>query len=360
MLSSLGSIINSSKNSSIGIDIGTSSIKIVHLSGSTEKVVLENFVIARLKEGLIQNSNQIIAGKQIAQIIKVAMEKGGIKSGTISFSIPTFSSFSSFITLPRSDEENLASKVEIEARKYIPVPLSEVSLGWEIVPDNYKPRSMEIKSQEKIIKILLMAVSKDIIQKYEAIARSAGLNLGSMEVETFSLIRCLIGQDKTPSLIIDIGSRVSNLMIVTEGFLRGSSSIDVGGGEVTEAVARGMGVDFIRAEALKKEWGVDNPQVAELITPVILRIVQGIKKAIESYEKNNPSKKMEKIILIGGTSKMKGFKEYLKKELNLKIEDGNSLKLVSVEKLVEPLVQKFKDELAVAVGIALSGMENLQ
>jgi type IV pilus assembly protein PilM len=339
---------------SVGVDIGTSSIKVVHLGFSNEKPFLKNFVIARLKEGSIQTSNQIIAGKQVSKILTLALQRSGINSKDVSFSIPAFSSFVSFMIIPKVPENEIISKVEAEAKRLIPVPLSEVSLGWEIVEENQKIKSVGMKAKgEDEMKILLMAVSKDTIAKYEAIARASKLNLGSIEVESFALIRCLVGEDRGAFLILDIGSRICNALIVAEGSLRGTRNMDIGGGGITESISRGMDVDFARAENLKKDRGMEDPQLFNLISPTLDRIIQDLKRTIDIYNQKNAGKKIEKIILIGGTSKLKGFKTYLQENLGLKIIENNPLEKINFNAKDKKILDSFKEELAVAIGTAL-------
>ena len=107
MLSFLKSPLAKQAKESIGVDIGTSAVKIVYLKLTSNKPVLKNFVIARLKEGSIQTSNQIIAGKQVSKILTLALQKGGIESRDVSFSIPAFSSLVSFFTIPWVPEDKI-------------------------------------------------------------------------------------------------------------------------------------------------------------------------------------------------------------------------------------------------------------
>ncbi|MEA3273197.1 MAG: type IV pilus assembly protein PilM [Patescibacteria group bacterium] len=351
-----GSLAKSAKES-IGVDIGTSAIKIVHLKLTGGKPVLKNFVIARLKEGSIQTSNQIIAGKQVSKILTLALQKGEIESRDVSFSIPAFSSLVSFLVIPQIPEDKIAEKLETEAKKYIPVPLSEVSLGWNIIDEDQKIKSVGMRAKDKKgeMKILLMAVSKDTIAKYETIARNSQLNLGSIEVESFALIRCLVGDSKEATIILDIGSRVCNTLIVADGFLRGARNIDIGGGSISETISRGMNIDFIRADNLKRERGMEDPQLLNLITPTIDRIIHEVKRTLDIYNQKNSNKKVKKVILIGGTSKLKGFETYLQEKLNLEIIEGNPWAQIDFKEDDRSILENFKNELAVAIGTAMKG-----
>jgi type IV pilus assembly protein PilM len=341
----------------VGVDIGTSSIKVVQLTVKENKVIFKNFAIARLRSGTIQATDQLLAGKQISSILSLALNKSEIKGKKVSFAIPAFSSFISFVTLSGlySSEEELASKIEIEARKYIPVPIEEVVLGWEKIIDKEGNKSltgMKAKKEQEL-KILLIAVAKDTIEKYETIAGMSNIDLGSIEIETFSLIRCLIGDDKGSYLIIDMGYKICNVVIVANGFLRGSRNIDVGGSSITDAISKGMEVDKIRSEVLKKELGMTDPRLANLITPALGRIVQEAVRILEDYNSKNPSRKVKKAFIVGGSAKLKGLKEYLKMKLGIEIEEGDPWKRVQYDVKYESILRSFQDELTVALGVAM-------
>ncbi|MBU2025483.1 MAG: type IV pilus assembly protein PilM [Patescibacteria group bacterium] len=343
------------ENDSVGIDIGTSAIKIIHLKINNDgKAVFRNFAIARLRQGTIQSASHIFISQQISQILKLALDKSKIKCRSASFSIPSFSSFISFISIPKVYEDDLDNKLQIEARKYIPIPLSKVSLGWEIINEQEASKSMGVEAQEEKIKVLLMAVSNDTIQKYESIAQNSGLNLKSIEVESFSLVRCLTKNEKETVLILDIGSRVCNILIVSQGFLRGSRNIDLGGGDISEAISRSLNVDYSRSELLKRNLGNDDPQLSKVINPIISRITSESKRIIDAFNSKNPNRKVKKVILSGGTAKLKGFPQTLNSELNLPVIEGDPWQNIKISDKHRPILDKFKYELAVATGIAMN------
>ncbi|MBD3238844.1 MAG: type IV pilus assembly protein PilM [Candidatus Moranbacteria bacterium] len=351
--------IDQAQNEAVGIDIGTSAIKAVHLDISN-RPTFKNFAIARLKKGSIQTSNQIIAGKQISNILSFALAKSNIKCKSASFSVPNFSTFISFVTIPKVDKEQLPARLEQEAKKFIPVPLSEVSLGWEIIRDRNQKKFLEMNSGGKTMKILIMAISNDTISKYETIAKGSKLNLTSIEAETMSLIRCLIGgaDRKNTILILDIGSRICNILVVSRGYLKGSRNIDVGGGDITKAISRSLGVDMVRSEALKKEGGLEDSRIKDLIKPVLGRIAQESKRMIQTYNQKNPNNPVQKVLSAGGTAKLKGFEAFLKQELSLPIHPGDPWSQINFSSEQEPILRSFQDELAVSIGSALNGYKS--
>ena len=352
----MGFIFNDNNNDVIGVDVGTSAIKIVQLTRDvSNNFAFKNFAIARLKKGNLQSANQVIIGQQISQILSTALQKSNIKTNFVSFSIPSFSSFISFITLPQKySEQELPSKLEIEARKYIPIPLSQVSLGWEVLQDRDQEKSIGMKSEKGAMKILLMAVANDTIQKYESIAANANLNLKSIEVESFALVRSLGRGYQGTSLILDIGSKICNILIASNDHLRGSRNVDIGGGDISEAIARSLNIDYNRSENLKKERGVNDSQLSGVISPVITRVSQETKRVIEAYNSKNPARKVSRVILSGGTAKLRGLDQYLRSELGVPIEAGDPWRGVKFSEKDKTILNSFKNELAVAIGLAMN------
>ena len=347
-------VFEKNKLDSIGVDVGTSSIKAVHLDLRSSRPVFKNFAIARLKKGSIQTSNQIIAGKQISKILGFGLKKSGIKTSDASFSVPNFSSFISFINVPKASAKEMPSLVKQEAVKFIPIPLSEVTLGWELIDDKELKKSFDMQNGDSA-KVMLMAIANDTIKKYETIAQDTSLNLGTIEPENFSLIRCLIGKEdeKKNVAILDIGSRICNILITYKGSLRATKNVDVGGGDITNAISRGLGVDITRSEALKKEGGMEDPRLTDLIMPIIGRIGDELKKVIDNFNGENNSRKVDQVMVVGGTSKLKGFKGYLTKITNLPIVEGDPWSQIRFSPHQAPIIKSFQYELAVAIGVAM-------
>lgn len=181
----------------LGLDIGTKQIKMVELEREKEKKpVLKNYALIS-----IQNSDfQQMAVQEIAHILKQGLGRAKIKTEDVVMSLPAFSTFLTLIkiaNMPKAEEE-LEQLIQIEARKYIPVPLEEVSLGWSRLNEE----------------ILLIAVPKDMVNRYGQIAKEAGLELKALEAETFSLTRSLAKDMKESTAVIDFGARSTNISLV--------------------------------------------------------------------------------------------------------------------------------------------------
>ncbi len=339
----------------LGIDISASAIKMVELERGEGRHKLTNYAIFSLEKYLntkkkeSDGENLNVSNKEMAEIIKKAIEKAKIKSRDVYFSVPVYSSFYTLIDFADMTEKEIKAAIPFEARKYVPIPISEVILDWSII------RSFD---DEKKKQVLLIAVPKKIIDDYNQIAKLAGLNLRGVEGETFSLSRCLIGNDKSVIILIDSGARSINVSIIDDGFIRVTNNLEMGGDKVTKAIVQRMNIDSEKAEYLKKRLSDKdksfqlNPQLKEIVQFSLGAIVIEIKKIIDSYQ-NKYNRKIEKGILAGGGVYLSGFVDELVNRLSLDSSIGNSFARVSYPDSLGSLLKESGPSLAVAIGLAM-------
>ncbi|MEK7629100.1 MAG: type IV pilus assembly protein PilM [Patescibacteria group bacterium] len=358
----------------LGIDVGTSSIKIVELEKEDNSIKLANYGLIEDSDffGEITNGSSIPSGLKISEgdvsaLIKQLLEKAKMKADTAIISIPVFSSFLTVMELPNLNEKELESAIPFEARSYIPVPLAEVVLDWIILP--HKEASMALKPNEAVtgivnrqekITVLLIAVPKEVVSKYQRIASGAGLKLTAIESESFSLARSLAGNDLSSIMLIDMGARSSNLTILHQGFIFMSHSADVTGKEITKVISRSLNVDSKRAEELKRISGVatsaSDKGLAQVIGPFVDKLINEIERMEIIFNKKE-NKKIDKIILTGGTANMPGIPEYLSKRLGVVVTVGNPLSKVKYEPALEQILRRdLSSNLSVSIGLAMRGL----
>ncbi|HEY4520984.1 MAG TPA: pilus assembly protein PilM [Candidatus Paceibacterota bacterium] len=212
------------KGGVLGIDIGSSSIKIVQLRASLEKPILETYGMIELNaygadsekkqaEGAIDK--RAVAILDLLQEIGATARRGGM-------SLPLSSVFVSLIETVKRDEKQLRQIIEKEARAYIPVDLDKVTLVWQIIPEHEDQRGAFAHAEETMTesahpqKILLAAASNDTLHTYEKIARDAQLTVSFFEAEVFSALRAVPQEKGAPYLFIDIGTSGSKSYIADE------------------------------------------------------------------------------------------------------------------------------------------------
>jgi len=343
----------SSETGYLGIDIGNDSIKIVELKKEKDKVRLVTY-------GFSENVN---IGKttwqdsvtNTAKIIQKIIKSSGMTSISAVASLPTFSVFSSVLNLSNVTKKDIASAVHWEAKKVIPLPLDEMILDWKIIKDAESDESGETK-------VLLTGAPQTLVKKYIEIFKKSQVNLLSLETETFSLVRSLIGHDKSTILLLEIGASTTDVTIVDKGIPMLNRSIDVAGNSITKAIAKNLNVDLDQAEQFKYDMGITSLDsldegVPKIISESISPIVNEIKYAINLFRGKNGDKEIEKIILSGGSAFLPNLTMYLSKVLDMKVIVGNPWEAVSYPVDLQPLLNEIGPRMSVAIGLALRETE---
>jgi len=355
------------KNIFLGVDVGTSTIKIVELRVIDNKPVLSNYAWMEM-ENAEMDFNANAFDTSYPEYLKVIVREGRFKKGWLSktgtyISIPSFGGLITLIEFPEMKKEELDQAVRYEAHKYIPTSLDEVILSWDIVgkkglgsQDN-KKNIIEPKSVNPgKIQVLLVAAAKDKVLKYEKIVKSAGLSLRAIEMESFSITRALVGNDPGNFIIIDIGSRVCNIILVEKGEIKVNRNMDVGGRDITREISKSVNVDLERAEKLKISGKDFFANGSGIVFPILNLIVDEVKRVLNNYYQGNPS--VDAIILSGGTSRLTGIDQYFSSALNIKAIIGNPFGRVGYDKRLEEKINEIKLNFSVAIGLALKGFED--
>lgn len=354
------------KKSFLGIDIGTSSIKIVELEMAENKPVLSNYGWVHLDELVREKDSLALWKKYISKIL----HDGKFKSKSAYFSIPSAGSLITLIEFPEMSEEDLNQAIKFEAHKYVPVPLEEVVLSWDIIG---KTESFEMKNDQKEekklgvpekavssgkIQGLLVAAPKEKVKKYETLISELGLKLKSIEIEGFAMIRSLVGDDPGRFLIVDIGARVCNIILIEKGTIKVNRNIYAGGLDITKNIGKNLNIEEKRAENLKING--ENFLVGEskITFPPIEIIINEIKRILEAFYKNGEKDKIDAVIISGGTAKLKGITDYFQNALGIKTVIGNPLSRVGYPVILEPKLEEFRSRFSVAIGLALKGIED--
>lgn len=336
------------KKGKLGIDIGTASIKIIELAKESNRFQLMNYGMFELEPGedKVKLSNEeVVAG------IKQILAQANMKSRDVVASIPSFPTFATTITMPFSSEEDIAKAMPFEARKYIPIPLSEVQLDWAIV--NAKKDVSGAASTS--VDVFLVAVPKEEVAKYQAIMKAADLNLKALELENFALIRALIGNDLSPIAVVNIGGRSTSIVIVENGFQRVSHDYEIGGFEITKSIARALGVNLRRAEEFKRSYGIregDDNIIRQAMVSLIDMMAFETNKTIHNFEDQKKTK-VARILVVGGLINMLDFTQYFASKLGREVSPGNSLARVVIPPTLEPLRAEINSTFVISLGLAM-------
>lgn len=353
-------IFTTTPKSFLGIDIGTFSIKMVELSRHGNRKKLDNY--AEIQAGALyekafrtfEKSTLSVSNADVVRAIQAAMQEARIKTTRVVFSIPDFSTFFTTFTLPPMTETEIGPAVQYEARQHIPLPLSEVTLDWQIAEHNQR------HAKEAPYKILLVAVPNEVIRQYQNIALNAKLELVSMEAEVFGLVRIIGAPEKEigPVALIDVGARSTTISIVDMKILKISHSFDTSGNDFTDVIAKALRVTHGEAEKIKREQGLNIHQdnVRHALLPILDLIMTEAKKIFQSFFQSH-NKEISKVVLSGGSALMPGFAEYVAKSLAKPTEIIDPFATIYYPPILEETLKRIGPSYAIAVGAALRGLE---
>ncbi len=351
----------SSSTNYVGIDIGSSSIKAVSLKKEGNQVKLASYGFSENSD-ISQNDlqkNVIKAAKTINRIC----DEAGITSKNAISALPTFSVFTSVLNLAGVGGKDMAAAVHWEAKKVIPLPLEEMILDWKRIGGDIGASTKDDKGakDKKNMKVLLTGAPKSLVKKYIAIFKEAKINLISLETEIFSLVRALLGNDKSTIMIVEMGAGTTDISIVDKGIPILNRSIDVGGFTITKKIGEHLHVEPAKAEQFKYDLGITSiesreSEVPKAIEEVFNPIVNEIKYANNLFQSKS-GKTSEKIVLSGGSALLPNLANYLSKVLNTKVIIGDPWARISYPEDLKPLLAEIGPRMSVAVGLALREME---
>lgn len=343
----------------LGVDIGTSSIKVVELAKKSGRFQLENYAMFELKgqnESAVDDRSILkLPDEEIVWGIKEILKQGSIRARDAIASIPSFSTFATVIEMPYLSEEDLAKAIPFEARKYVPIPLDEVVLDWSIVGIVEPGVEGARKAKGTSVEVFLAAVPKDETVRYQRIMRDVGLNLIALELENAGLIRALLGNDLAPTAIVNIGGRSTSIVVVNKGYERISHNYEIGGFEITKAIARSLNIGLEKAEELKRKLGLtDSPEniIKEAMVSLVDMMIFETKKTITGYEEAKGIK-VARVILVGGIVNMPNFVQYFKQRLQREVFVGNIFSRIVYPSELTPLIQELSNNFTVAAGLAM-------
>jgi len=359
---------SSKKSRFLGIDFGTSYIKIVELSCKNQQVRLENYGmldLAWVEQG--ENIKTQSYEEKIIGFLKTLVETMGTDLREAFISIPGFTGLITLIEFPEMSDEEIGKAIQFEAHKYIPTSLDEIAMSWEVVAkkndeggllsDRTAP-AVPAEQAKKKIQVLLVAAPKKEISKYERLVVGAGISVKAIELETFSIARALVGDDVGNFLIIDIGSRATNIIFVEKGIVQVNRNIDAGGNEITTTIADSMNISKQRAEDFKKgEKDLINGNESAITGPVLELITGEAMRILTTYRAKNKDARIDGVILSGGISGMKGIEEYFTKAIGIKAVSGNPWKRIAFDEKLRGTIESFGAAFSVAIGLALRGID---
>ena len=366
---------NQDEVSALGIDIGSSAIKIVQLKKKNGQAILETYGELALGPytGLSVGQAVVLAPDKLAQALTDLMKEKEVNITTkkCGISIPFASSLMSVIEMPDVSAKQLAVMVPLEARKYIPVPVSEVMLDWSVIPKSemrgedsseYAATAERAATDQGTgtqtalakVDVLIVAIHNETIVRYQDIVAKSALEAGFFEIEIFSTMRAVLDETLRPVMIMDMGAASTKLYVIERGVIRSSHTINRGSQDITLTISKSLGLSMERAEVIKRQVGVmgENKNLTDIIILTLDYIFAEVNNVLLSFEKKH-NKTISKVILVGGGSILKGLADLAKNNFKTDAVLADPFSKVNAPAFLENILKETGPEFAVAIGLAL-------
>lgn len=312
------------KRQLVGLDIGSSGIKLVQLKESRGRYVLQKFGFKALEPEVIVDGTVMDEGR-VVSAIKELFEETNVKVKQVAVSISGHAVIIKKISLPPMPDEELEGQVRLAAEQYIPFDINEVNIDFSVLPT-----SEGSEDAQGEMSIILVAAKKDKINELTELVKGAGLFPIVMDVDAFAIenmysINYPVSQDETTALV-NIGASVMNINIIRAGTSLFTRDIPIGGNRYTEAIQREMGMSYEEAEETKKgerSAGSNQAALATVVDSVNAEVASEIARTIDYFKSTMSDADVQHVLLCGGGSQIKGLLTQLKDRMQAVVEMAN-------------------------------------
>lgn len=335
----------------VGIDIGSKSIKIVELVRDGKGWRLKSSGVVGYRGIAPEYAKDEKDLAVISEALKKLYKEAKINSKDVNISLPEHSVYTRRIKFPPLTDSEIASAVKWEAEQYIPIPLSESILQHQVIErhDNTSP---------PYVSVLLVAVLREIAERYAKVIEMAKLNLLAVETELMSASRSL-ATEEFPVMIVDLGAKSTDIAISKNGQLYFTRSLQTAGEAFTRAIVQTLGIDEVQAEEYKKTYGMVGSQlegkIKSALEPVVRMVAEEMRKAMSYYQTSEQGESPKSIILTGGTAAMPEIAAVLTKILAVEVIVGNPFSKVFVAPEAVKALSGYAPLYSIAVGLAMRG-----
>ncbi len=343
----------SRKGNVVGLDIGSSSVKVLELAEMKGGYQLRNFGIAPLPpEAIVDGA--LMDSVTIVDSIRGLASALRIKTKDVVTSVSGHSVIVKKISIPTMTEDELEESIQWEAERYIPFDINDVNIDFQILGPT--------EGSEELMDLILVAAKKDIINDYLSIIIEAGFNPVIVDIDSFALENMFeanypMGGGEVIALA-NIGASVTNINILKKGISSFTRDIFTGGNAITEEIQRQLNVDFEEAETLKVGNRMDEASqkvIQETLKSALNSLSTEIAKSLDFFRSTSSDEKVDKLVLSGGCAKINGIENVIEQQAGIPVEIVNPFKEIDCSKrdLDVDYLKEMEPIMAVSVGLAL-------
>ncbi len=339
-----------------GLDLGFSSGKVMQVIPHNNHHVVSGYGVADYDPKAIENG-VIVDHETIAKALHDMFENnivGEISTRRVVFAVPAARTFSRVLMLPKLANKDIPDAVRLEAEQYIPVPIDDLYLDYEV-----------IRKSDKNTEVWAVAVPKKLVDSYVMLGKLLGLEVVAMETTTSACSRLFAYTDThdVPTVLIDFGSVSSDITVYDQGIVV-TGTIPGGGDDVTNLISKNLGVSRQEASIIKAKYGLNvskkQTQVQTALDPLLAQLIKEIKRMIRYYEErtSNQQHKIAQVVTIGGGANVPGLSEYMTNALRLPVRTCNPWEQIEFRHIQPPGAIQRTMYMSVA-GLALANPKEL-
>jgi type IV pilus assembly protein PilM len=361
-----------SNRSVLGVDISSSSIKVVQIRKENGAAVLETYGELALGPytGGDRGQATVLPVEKMTGALKDLLKEANVTTKNAGVAIPMSSSLINVIKMPALSQKKLQSVVPIEMRKYIPVPIGEVLIDWREIPTKAQDHDAQEDTEEDEdgknkkplgkTEVFVIAIHKETIENFTNIIKNAGLSQSFFEVEIFSTIRTIATNPGESVMIIDFGAGTTKVYVVESGIIRDSHVINRGSQNITVSLSKALGISMVQAEKIKRGQGIlkDDESSYQVSSLVVRGIFSEANRVLLNYQKKH-NKNVSKIILTGGGSILKGIIDIANEDLVADTIISDPFSNLQYPAFLEKTLRLAGPEFAVAIGVALRKLDEI-
>ena len=302
----------------VAVDIGTYSIKIVHVKTKNKKLEVARVVEVPNTVGM-SIPNDEVSVEKMAQLIQAVFTDNSLPKEDVRLALPETVVSTKVIQVPLLTDAELASAIGWQAEQFIPIPKDELSLEYQVL---FRP---EKNDRETPMRVLLIGVKKSIVESLMNVFSFSGMGPTFIETQTISLWRSIHTAENDPvSLVAHIGLSTLDISIERGGELAFTFSHPQGGMLLTRAIENLLTLPIQQAEEYKRTYGLDQQyfqgKVQLALLPVVKSMVEQIQKAVQYYSTQFPQESVQRVYLSGGTAQLPGFVSYAASLLGVEVQ----------------------------------------
>jgi len=334
-------------NEFFGLDIGSTAVRLVELRGGTSLKALVKYAYVPLDSNIALSDSKGDQQK-LAQTIAQLVKQAGVTSRNVAVGIPSSRVFTTVADVERLPAGELAKAIPLQADSLIPTPLDESKIDWAVIGDSPADKTKQ--------EILLTSVPNKFVEDRLDLLESIGLNVIAFEPDNLAVARALAAPDHGAQLLLDIGRRASDLVVVMGDVPHLTRSVPTGVEAIVRAATQNLNIDEKQAEQFVFKFGLSKEklegQVFGAITGTVDLLVTEIEKSIKFFQTRYVGQKIDRIVVTGGASVIPEFPLYLANKFNINVEIGNAWQGVSFSRDRANELSALSNQFGVAVGLA--------